>query len=196
MGGAMRATTRFRSAPLLSFSAILVDLEKRVRPVHPPAAGDFGGRQRRHVRLGGQFGALHSDLLAARSRRIGSAGAAAAAVLFAPLGPAGGRTDRVELFSAGFRASCRGPGWTRRASPRTASAFLKARWPRRFCRRPAHPKVERLLSNEHLGGRPLLDAWASVNAFARRTGRVGPRCLGRNSEPDFHGERRRNDTHA
>jgi transposase len=61
----------------------------------------------------------------------------------------------------------------------------------------AQPKVKRLLSSEHFSvDGTLLEAWASLKSFRPRDGsddRPGP---GRNGERDFHGERRKNDTHA
>jgi IS5 family transposase len=47
-----------------------------------------------------------------------------------------------------------------------------------------HPKVKRLLSDEHFSvDGTLIEAWASMNP-------------GRNGEKDFRGERRKNETHA
>ena len=65
---------------------------------------------------------------------------------------------------------------------------------RRACRKP---KVKRLLSSEHFSvDGTLLEAWASVKSFRPRDGSGDPPGPGRNGERDFHGERRRNDTHA
>jgi IS5 family transposase len=41
-----------------------------------------------------------------------------------------------------------------------------------------------------------LEAWASVKSFRPKDGSDDPPGPGRNGERDFHGERRRNDTHA
>jgi transposase len=61
----------------------------------------------------------------------------------------------------------------------------------------AQKQVKRLLSSEHFSvdGR-LLEAWASVKSFRPKDGSDDPPGPGRNGERDFHGERRRNDTHA
>jgi transposase len=58
-------------------------------------------------------------------------------------------------------------------------------------------KVKGLLSSEHfsLDG-TLLEAWASLKSFRPKDGSGEPPPPGRNGERDFHGERRRNDTHA
>ncbi len=42
----------------------------------------------------------------------------------------------------------------------------------------------------------LLEAWASLKSFRPKDGSGEPPAPGRNGERDFHGERRRNDTHA
>lgn len=61
----------------------------------------------------------------------------------------------------------------------------------------AQPKVKQLLSSDHFSvDGTLLEAWASVKSFRPKDGSGGPPGPGRNSERDFHGERRRNDTHA
>jgi len=61
-----------------------------------------------------------------------------------------------------------------------------------------HAQVRQLLSREHfsLDG-TLIEAWASMKSFRPKDGPDdGPPVGGRNGERDFHGERRRNDTHA
>jgi len=59
------------------------------------------------------------------------------------------------------------------------------------------PKVKRLLSSEHFSvDGTLLEAWASVKSFRPKDGSGDPPGPGRNGERDFHGERRKNDTHA
>ncbi len=58
-------------------------------------------------------------------------------------------------------------------------------------------KVKRLLSSEHFSvDGTLLEAWASLKSFRPKDGSGEPPASGRNGERDFHGERRRNDTHA
>jgi len=59
------------------------------------------------------------------------------------------------------------------------------------------PKVKRLLSSEHFSvDGTLLEAWASMKSFRPKDGSGDPPGPGRNGERDFHGERRKNDTHA
>ena len=61
----------------------------------------------------------------------------------------------------------------------------------------AHPKVKRLLSGEHFSvDGTLIEAWASPKSFRPKDGSGNPPDPGRNGERDFHGEQRRNDTHA
>jgi transposase len=60
------------------------------------------------------------------------------------------------------------------------------------------PEVRRLLSDEHFSvDGTLVEAWASMKSFRPKDGPDdGPPAGGRNGARDFHGERRRNDTHA
>jgi len=61
----------------------------------------------------------------------------------------------------------------------------------------AHGKVARLLSSEHFSvDGTLIEAWASLKSFRPRDGSGEPPAPGRNGERDFHGEKRKNDTHA
>src|SRR5437588_2939035 len=61
----------------------------------------------------------------------------------------------------------------------------------------ADPQVTRLLSNEHFSvDGTLLEAWASPKSFRPKDGSGAPPGPGRNGERDFHGERRKNDTHV
>lgn len=65
------------------------------------------------------------------------------------------------------------------------------------------PQVRSLLSSEHFSvDGTLIEAWASMKSLVPKEGRKpssgkgrGPRG-GRNAERDFHGEKRRNDTHS
>lgn len=55
----------------------------------------------------------------------------------------------------------------------------------------------RLLSEEHFTvDGTLLEAWASLKSFRPKDQDDPPAGAGRNAERDFHGERRKNDTHA
>ncbi|MDQ2805209.1 MAG: IS5 family transposase [Pseudomonadota bacterium] len=61
----------------------------------------------------------------------------------------------------------------------------------------AHPRVKRLLSSEHFSvDGTLIEAWASPKSFRPKDGSGPPPDAGRNGEQDFHGQKRRNDTHA
>lgn len=61
----------------------------------------------------------------------------------------------------------------------------------------AHREIMPLLSNDHFSvDGTLIDAWASLKSFRAKDGSDKPPSPGRNGERDFHGEKRRNDTHA
>jgi transposase len=60
------------------------------------------------------------------------------------------------------------------------------------------PQVRGLLSNEHFSvDGTLIEAWASMKSFVPKDGSAEPPASGggRNAERDFHGEKRKNDTH-
>jgi transposase len=61
----------------------------------------------------------------------------------------------------------------------------------------AQDRVKALLSSEHFSvDGTLLEAWASLKSFRPKDGSGQPADPGRNGEREFHGERRRNDTHV
>jgi transposase len=61
----------------------------------------------------------------------------------------------------------------------------------------ADPRVVPLLSTEHFSvDGTLIEAWASMKSFRPKDGSGEPPAPGRNGEPDFHGEKRSNETHA
>lgn len=61
----------------------------------------------------------------------------------------------------------------------------------------SHPQVKSLLSGEHFTvDGTLIEAWASLKSFRPKDGQDDPAGGGRNASRDFHGERRRNATHA
>ena len=63
----------------------------------------------------------------------------------------------------------------------------------------AHKRVKRLLSRDHFSvDGTLIDAWASMKSFQPRDGDGDGDggSVGGNSGRDFHGEKRRNETHA
>lgn len=59
------------------------------------------------------------------------------------------------------------------------------------------PEVRQLLSKEHFSvDGTLIEAWASMKSFQPKDGSGEPPTgVGRNAERDFHGEKRKNDTH-
>jgi transposase len=62
----------------------------------------------------------------------------------------------------------------------------------------SQPRVKALLSDEHFSvDGSLIEAWASIKSFKPKDEGDGPpEGGGRNAERDFHGERRRNESHA
>ena len=63
----------------------------------------------------------------------------------------------------------------------------------------AEPRVKRFLSTDHFSvDGTLIEAWASLKSFRPRDGSDDepPAGGGRNAEADFHGQKRRNETHA
>ena len=64
------------------------------------------------------------------------------------------------------------------------------------------PQVRSLLSNEHFSvDGTLIEAWASMKSFVPKddgggSGKCGRSGGGRNAERNFHGEKRKNDTHS
>lgn len=61
----------------------------------------------------------------------------------------------------------------------------------------ALPQVKKLLSTEHFSvDGTLIDAWASMKSFRPKDGSGEPPGPGRNSERNFHKEKRSNETHA
>jgi transposase len=61
------------------------------------------------------------------------------------------------------------------------------------------PQVRKLLSNEHFSvDGTLIEAWASMKSFVPKDcgGESGKSGGGRNAERDFHGQKRKNDTHS
>ena len=60
------------------------------------------------------------------------------------------------------------------------------------------PQVRQLLSSEHFSvDGTLIEAWASMKSFVPKDGSGPPAAGGgRNAKRDFHGEKRKNETHA
>ena len=60
-----------------------------------------------------------------------------------------------------------------------------------------HPRVKHFLSDDHFSvDGTLVEAWASLKSFRAKDGNDEPPSPGRNGERQFHGEKRKNDTHA
>jgi len=61
----------------------------------------------------------------------------------------------------------------------------------------SHERVRKLLSDEHFSvDGTQVQAWASMKSFRAKDGSDEPPGPGRNGERSFHGEKRRNETHA
>ena len=59
------------------------------------------------------------------------------------------------------------------------------------------PQVKPLLSDEHFSvDGTMIEAWASIKSFKPKDGSGEPPAAGRNSEVDFRGQPRSNETHA
>ena len=66
-----------------------------------------------------------------------------------------------------------------------------------LCELLTHRQVRALLSDEHFSvDGTQVQAWVSKKSFAAKDGSGDLLSLGRTDERDFHGEMRRNDTHA
>ena len=98
------------------------------------------------------------------------------------------------LSGSGLMMRC---GITRRFSKnrdRLLEADVAREVPRPCC---APQGASGFLSDDHFSvDGTLIEAWASMKSFRRRTARDDHRGPGRNGERDFHGEKRSNDTHV
>jgi len=66
-----------------------------------------------------------------------------------------------------------------------------------FAQVVAQARLRRYLSSDHFSvDGTLLEAWASHKSFKPKDGPAGPPGPGRNTDADFHGEKRSNETHA
>jgi Transposase DDE domain len=76
--------------------------------------------------------------------------------------------------------------------------LLKAEVARKFLAELlTHRQVRALLSDEHFSvDGTQVQAWASMKSFVAKDGSGDPPSPGRNGGRDFHGEKRRNETHA
>ena len=91
------------------------------------------------------------------------------------------------------------PAWDHSSFTKNRDRLLEGQIAAKFLQAVlAQPRVKRLLSSDHFSvDGTLLEAWASIKSFRRKDGSdqdgEGP---GRNTERNFHGEKRSNETHA
>ena len=90
------------------------------------------------------------------------------------------------------------PVWVPTVFTKNRDRLLEAEVARKFLAELlAHKQVRALLSDEHFSvDGTQVAAWASMKSFVAKDGSGEPPSPGRNGERDFHGERRRNETHA
>ena len=90
------------------------------------------------------------------------------------------------------------PGWDATSFTKNRDRLLHGDVASRFRAAVlAHDKVKGRLSSEPCSvDGTLLEAWASAKSVRPKDGSGEPPDDGRNGERDFHGEPRRNDTHA
>ena len=90
------------------------------------------------------------------------------------------------------------PVWVPTVFTKNRDRLLKAEVARKFLAELlTHKEVRALLSDEHFSvDGTQVQAWASMKSFVAKDGSSEPPSSGRNGERDFHGEKRRNDTHA
>jgi len=90
------------------------------------------------------------------------------------------------------------PVWVPTVFSKNRDRLLRAEVARKFLSDLlTHKEVRALLSDEHFSvDGTQVQAWASMKSFVAKDGSGEPPAPGRNGERDFHGETRRNDTHA
>jgi transposase len=90
------------------------------------------------------------------------------------------------------------PVWVPTVFTKNRDRLLKAEVARKFLGELlTHQQVRALLSDEHFSvDGTQVQAWASMKSFVAKDGSSEPPSGGRNGERDFHGEQRRNTTHA
>lgn len=90
------------------------------------------------------------------------------------------------------------PVWVPTVFTKNRDRLLKAEVARKFLAElVTHKEVCALLSDEHFSvDGTQVQAWASMKSFVAKDGSGEPPSPGRNGDRDFHGERRRNQTHA
>src|SRR5215831_13411689 len=90
------------------------------------------------------------------------------------------------------------PVWVPTVFTKNRDRLLEAEVARKFLAELlAHKQVRALLSDDHFSvDGTQVAAWASMKSFVAKDGSGEPPSPGRNAERDFHGEQRRNETHA
>ncbi len=90
------------------------------------------------------------------------------------------------------------PVWDVTVFTKNRERLLDADVARKFMAAVLHQaRMKKLLSDEHFSvDGTLIEAWASMKSFRPKDGSGPPSGPGRNAERDFHGEKRRNETHA
>ncbi len=90
------------------------------------------------------------------------------------------------------------PVWVPTVFSKNRDRLLGAEVARKFLAELlTHKEVRVLLSDEHFSvDGTQVQAWASMKSFVAKDGSGDPPSPGRNGERDFHGEKRRNETHA
>jgi transposase len=90
------------------------------------------------------------------------------------------------------------PVWVATVFSKNRDRLLEAEVARKFLAALLnHKEVRALLSDEHFSvDGTQIAAWASMKSLQAKDGSTEPPSPGRNSERDFHGEKRTNDTHA
>jgi transposase len=90
------------------------------------------------------------------------------------------------------------PVWDHSTFTKNRERLIEAKVARKLLRRVVRQaRRSGLLSNEHFTvDGTLIESWAAVKSMRRRDGGDQPPGPGRNPAVDFHGERRRNETHV
>ena len=90
------------------------------------------------------------------------------------------------------------PVWVPTVVSKNRDRLLGAEVARKFLSELlTHRQVRALLSDEHFSvDGTQVQAWASMKSLVAKDGSGDPPSPGRNGERDFHGEKRRNETHA
>jgi transposase len=90
-----------------------------------------------------------------------------------------------------------GPAWDHSTFSKNRDRLLEGEIAAKFLLAVlAQPQVKRLLSSDHFSvDGTLIEAWASLKSFRRKDGSDDGQGPGRNSERNFHKEKRSNETH-